>query len=91
MATQASGHVSLAQLPGPCPQLIVPLTPPVPQVALVVFAVHTLVAEENAMDAEKAFVTLTVLSILNKAQVFMPFSINSVVQVRQGAGKPAGS
>ncbi|CAK7304477.1 ATP-binding cassette sub-family C member 6 [Vulpes lagopus] len=51
-------------------------------VALVVFAVHTLVAEENAMDAEKAFVTLTVLTILNKAQVFMPFSINSVVQAR---------
>lgn len=52
------------------------------QVALVVFAVHTLVAEENAMDAEKAFVTLTVLNILNKAQAFLPFSIHSVVQVR---------
>ncbi|KAI4559493.1 hypothetical protein MJG53_018019 [Ovis ammon polii x Ovis aries] len=51
-------------------------------VALVVFAVHTLVAEENAMDAEKAFVTLTVLNILNKAQAFLPFSIHSVVQAR---------
>nr|XP_020725102.1 multidrug resistance-associated protein 6-like isoform X4 [Odocoileus virginianus texanus] len=51
-------------------------------VALVVFAVHTLVAEENAMDAEKAFVTLTVLNILNKAQAFPPFSIHSVVQAR---------
>ncbi|XP_006892780.1 PREDICTED: multidrug resistance-associated protein 6 [Elephantulus edwardii] len=49
-------------------------------VALVVFAVHTLVAEESAMDAEKAFVTLTVLHILNKAQAFLPFSIHSVVQ-----------
>ncbi|KAB0393943.1 hypothetical protein E2I00_004387, partial [Balaenoptera physalus] len=49
-------------------------------VALVVFAIHTLVAEENAMDAEKAFVTLTVLNILNKAQAFLPFSIHSVVQ-----------
>lgn len=49
-----------------------------------VFTVHTLVAEENAMDAEKAFVTLTVLNILNKAQAFLPFSIHSVVQVRQG-------
>lgn len=48
------------------------------------FAVHTLVAEENAMDAEKAFVTLTVLNILNKAQAFLPFSIHNVVQVRQG-------
>ncbi|XP_016012515.2 multidrug resistance-associated protein 6 isoform X2 [Rousettus aegyptiacus] len=51
-------------------------------VALVVFAVHTLVAQENALDAEKAFVTLTVLSILNKAQAFLPFSIHSVVQGR---------
>uniref|UniRef100_A0A2I3FXL8 ABC-type glutathione-S-conjugate transporter n=1 Tax=Nomascus leucogenys TaxID=61853 RepID=A0A2I3FXL8_NOMLE len=50
-------------------------------VALVVFAVHTLVAK-NAMDAEKAFVTLTVLNILNKAQAFLPFSIHSLVQVR---------
>ncbi|XP_008067103.1 multidrug resistance-associated protein 6 [Carlito syrichta] len=51
-------------------------------VALVVFAVHTLVAEENAMDAEKAFVTLTVLSLLNKAQAFLPFSIHSLAQAR---------
>ncbi|XP_048645511.1 ATP-binding cassette sub-family C member 6-like [Marmota marmota marmota] len=49
-------------------------------VALVVFAVHTLVAEENAMDAEKAFVTLTVLGILNKAQAFLPFSVHLLVQ-----------
>ena len=59
------------------------------QVALVVFTVHTLVTEENAMDAEKAFVTLTVLNILNKAQAFLPFSIHSVVQVRRGVGRPA--
>ncbi|KAM6155929.1 ATP-binding cassette sub-family C member 6 [Rhynchocyon petersi] len=51
-------------------------------VALVVFAVHTLVAEENAMDAEKAFVTLTVLHILNKAQAFLPFSVHSIVQAK---------
>ena len=57
------------------------------QVALVVFAIHTLVAEENAMDAEKAFVTLTVLNILNKAQAFLPFSIHSVVQVRWQGGE----
>lgn len=60
------------------------------QVALVVFAVHTLVAQENAVDAEKAFVTLTVLSILNKAQAFLPFSIHSVVQVRLGERRPLG-
>lgn len=60
------------------------------QVALVVFAVHTLVAQENALDAEKAFVTLTVLSILNKAQAFLPFSIHSVVQVRLGERRPLG-
>lgn len=57
------------------------------QVALVVFAVHTLVAEDNAMDAEKAFVTLTVLSILNKAQAFLPFSVHCIVQVREGEGR----
>nr|KAF6488609.1 ATP binding cassette subfamily C member 6 [Molossus molossus] len=51
-------------------------------VALVVFTVHTLVTEENTMDAEKAFVTLTVLNILNKAQAFLPFSIHSIVQAR---------
>uniref|UniRef100_A0A673VHU3 ABC-type glutathione-S-conjugate transporter n=1 Tax=Suricata suricatta TaxID=37032 RepID=A0A673VHU3_SURSU len=51
-------------------------------VALVVFAVHTLVAEDNAMDAEKAFVTLMILNILNKAQGFLPFSIDSVVRAR---------
>ncbi|XP_062035959.1 ATP-binding cassette sub-family C member 6 isoform X1 [Lepus europaeus] len=51
-------------------------------VALVVFAVHTLVAEDSAMDAEKAFVTLTVLGILNKAQAFLPFSAHSVMQAR---------
>lgn len=52
------------------------------------FAVHTLVAEDNAMDAEKAFVTLTVLSILNKAQAFLPFSVHCIVQVR-GRAKDA--
>lgn len=60
------------------------------QVALVVFAVHTLVAEDNAMDAEKAFVTLTVLSTLNKAQAFLPFSVHCLVQVRGGEGRGKG-
>lgn len=56
------------------------------------FAVHTLVAEDNAMDAEKAFVTLTVLSILNKAQAFLPFSVHCIVQVRcqEGRSQRAG-
>lgn len=54
------------------------------------FAVHTLVAEDNAMDAEKAFVTLTVLSILNKAQAFLPFSVHCIVQVRCEEGQGVG-
>ncbi|XP_016051789.1 PREDICTED: multidrug resistance-associated protein 6 [Miniopterus natalensis] len=58
-------------------------------VALVVFTVHTLATEENAIDAEKAFVTLTVLNILNKAQAFLPFSIHSVVQARVSFGRLA--
>lgn len=77
-------QASLATLSGSC------RPPRLTQVALVVFAVHTLVAQENAVDAEKAFVTLTVLSILNKAQAFLPFSIHSVVQVRLGEGRPLG-
>lgn len=76
----------LPRFPGPA---LGSSSPPVcPQVALVVFAIHTLVAEENAMDAEKAFVTLVVLNILNKAQGFLPFSIDSVVRVRRpGRGR----
>ncbi|XP_077880855.1 ATP-binding cassette sub-family C member 6 [Ictidomys tridecemlineatus] len=49
-------------------------------VALAVFTVHTLVAEESAIDAEKAFVTLTVLGILNRAQAFLPLSVHLLVQ-----------
>ncbi|KAM4829758.1 ATP-binding cassette sub-family C member 6 [Thomomys bottae] len=58
-------------------------------VALVVFAVHTLVAADSAMDAEKAFVTLTVLGILNKAQAFLPFSAHCIVQARVSLGRLA--
>ncbi|XP_042554357.1 ATP-binding cassette sub-family C member 6 [Dipodomys spectabilis] len=58
-------------------------------VALAVFAVHTLVAQDSAMDAEKAFVTLTVLGVLNKAQAFLPFSAHCIVQARVSLGRLA--
>ncbi|XP_074063556.1 ATP-binding cassette sub-family C member 6 isoform X2 [Macrotis lagotis] len=49
-------------------------------VALVMFAVHALTDEKHILDAEKAFVTLTIISILNRAQAFLPFSINTIFQ-----------
>lgn len=88
-ASSIASHGPQRHLSGLCPpgtgsRLSATLVPQ--QVALVVFAVHTLVAEDNAMDAEKAFVTLTVLGILNKAQAFLPFSVHCLVQVRVQEG-----
>ncbi|XP_072454182.1 ATP-binding cassette sub-family C member 6 isoform X5 [Notamacropus eugenii] len=49
-------------------------------VALVMFAVHALTDEKHVLDAEKAFVALTIINILNRAQAFLPFSINTIFQ-----------
>ncbi|XP_036597659.1 multidrug resistance-associated protein 6 isoform X2 [Trichosurus vulpecula] len=49
-------------------------------VSLVMFAVYALSDEKHILDAEKAFVALTVINILNRAQAFLPFSINSIFQ-----------
>ncbi|XP_054992088.1 LOW QUALITY PROTEIN: ATP-binding cassette sub-family C member 6 [Sorex araneus] len=58
-------------------------------VALVMFTVHTLVTEDSAMDAEKAFVTLTTLSLLTKALGYLPMCINSAVQAWVSLGRLA--
>uniref|UniRef100_A0A4X2K8R7 ATP-binding cassette sub-family C member 6 n=1 Tax=Vombatus ursinus TaxID=29139 RepID=A0A4X2K8R7_VOMUR len=50
-------------------------------VALVMFAVHALTDEKHVLDAEKAFVALTIINILNRAQAFLPFSINTIFQI----------
>uniref|UniRef100_A0A8C3D234 ABC-type glutathione-S-conjugate transporter n=1 Tax=Cairina moschata TaxID=8855 RepID=A0A8C3D234_CAIMO len=50
-------------------------------IAFVMFAVYTLVDNTHILDAQKAFVSLTLINILNTAHSFLPFSINAVVQV----------
>uniref|UniRef100_A0A8U7PAK7 ABC-type glutathione-S-conjugate transporter n=1 Tax=Corvus moneduloides TaxID=1196302 RepID=A0A8U7PAK7_CORMO len=50
-------------------------------ITFVMFAVYTLVDNTHVLDAEKAFVSLTLINILNTAHSFLPFSINAAVQV----------
>ncbi|XP_014791819.1 PREDICTED: multidrug resistance-associated protein 6-like [Calidris pugnax] len=49
-------------------------------IAFVMFAVYTLVDTSHVLDAQKAFVSLTLINILNTAHSFLPFSINAAVQ-----------
>ncbi|XP_043833871.1 ATP-binding cassette sub-family C member 6 isoform X2 [Dromiciops gliroides] len=58
-------------------------------VALVMFAVHALTDEKHVLDAEKAFVALAIISILNRAQAFLPFSINTIFQAWVSLGRLA--
>nr|XP_020828093.1 multidrug resistance-associated protein 6 isoform X6 [Phascolarctos cinereus] len=58
-------------------------------VALVMFAVHALTDEKHILDAEKAFVALTIINILNRAQAFLPFSINTIFQAWISLGRLA--
>uniref|UniRef100_A0A8B9MRE3 ABC-type glutathione-S-conjugate transporter n=1 Tax=Accipiter nisus TaxID=211598 RepID=A0A8B9MRE3_9AVES len=53
-------------------------------IAFVMFAVYTLVDNTHVLDAQKAFVSLTLINILNSAHSFLPFSINAAVQVNCG-------
>uniref|UniRef100_A0A8B9MRW9 ABC-type glutathione-S-conjugate transporter n=1 Tax=Accipiter nisus TaxID=211598 RepID=A0A8B9MRW9_9AVES len=52
------------------------------QIAFVMFAVYTLVDNTHVLDAQKAFVSLTLINILNSAHSFLPFSINAAVQAK---------
>lgn len=45
------------------------------------FAVYALVDDTHILDAQKAFVSVTLINILNTAHSFLPFSINAAVQV----------
>uniref|UniRef100_A0A670K068 ABC-type glutathione-S-conjugate transporter n=1 Tax=Podarcis muralis TaxID=64176 RepID=A0A670K068_PODMU len=51
-------------------------------IAFIMFAVYTLANEGNILDVQKAFVSLTLINILNRAHSFLPFSINAVVQAK---------
>uniref|UniRef100_A0A672VC02 ABC-type glutathione-S-conjugate transporter n=1 Tax=Strigops habroptila TaxID=2489341 RepID=A0A672VC02_STRHB len=50
-------------------------------IAFAMFAVYTLVDNTHVLDAQKAFVSVTLINILNTAHSFLPFSINAAVQV----------
>ncbi|KFQ32034.1 Multidrug resistance-associated protein 1, partial [Mesitornis unicolor] len=51
-------------------------------ISFVMFAVYTLVDNTHVLDAQKAFVSLTLINILNTAHSFLPFSINAAVQAK---------
>ncbi|KFQ81082.1 Multidrug resistance-associated protein 1, partial [Phoenicopterus ruber ruber] len=51
-------------------------------IAFVMFAVYTLADNTHVLDAQKAFVSLTLINILNTAHSFLPFSINAAVQAK---------
>ncbi|NXP47639.1 MRP6 protein, partial [Heliornis fulica] len=51
-------------------------------IAFVMFAVYTLVDHTHVLDAQKAFVSLALINILNTAHSFLPFSINAAVQAK---------
>ncbi|XP_030067577.1 multidrug resistance-associated protein 6 isoform X2 [Microcaecilia unicolor] len=51
-------------------------------IAFIMFAVYTLMDKKNVLDAEKAFVSLTLINILNTAHSFLPFCINATIQAK---------
>ncbi|XP_065540276.1 multidrug resistance-associated protein 1 isoform X5 [Lathamus discolor] len=51
-------------------------------IAFVMFAMYTLVDNTHVLDAQKAFVSITLINILNTAHSFLPFSINAAVQAK---------
>ncbi|XP_044289685.1 ATP-binding cassette sub-family C member 6-like isoform X2 [Varanus komodoensis] len=51
-------------------------------ISFIVFAVYTLADARNVLTAQKAFVSLALVHILNTAHSFLPFSINAVVQAK---------
>ncbi|KAH0631882.1 hypothetical protein JD844_019776 [Phrynosoma platyrhinos] len=51
-------------------------------ISFIMFTVYTLTDKRNILNAQKAFVSLALINILNTAHSFLPFSINSVVQAK---------
>ncbi|KFQ18484.1 Multidrug resistance-associated protein 6, partial [Merops nubicus] len=58
-------------------------------IAFVMFAVYTMVDNTHVLDAQKAFVSLTLINILNTAHSFLPFSINAAVQAKVSVNRLA--
>ncbi|NXV78507.1 MRP6 protein, partial [Atlantisia rogersi] len=58
-------------------------------IALAMFAAYTLVDDTHVLDAQKAFVSLALINILNTAHSFLPFSINAAVQAKVSLGRLA--
>lgn len=52
------------------------------QVALTTFAVYVTVDEKNILDAEKAFVSISLFNLLRFPLNTLPLVIGNVVQVR---------
>lgn len=57
------------------------------QVSLVTFAVYILSDEKNVLDAEKAFVSLSLFNILRFPLSMLPMLISNIVQVCKYAWK----
>uniref|UniRef100_A0A670Y5C1 ABC-type glutathione-S-conjugate transporter n=1 Tax=Pseudonaja textilis TaxID=8673 RepID=A0A670Y5C1_PSETE len=53
-------------------------------ISFIIFAVYTLSDKTNVLDAKKAFVSLSLVNILNTAHSFLPFSINAVSNSTKG-------
>ncbi|NXF93851.1 MRP6 protein, partial [Eubucco bourcierii] len=51
-------------------------------IAFAMFAVYSLVDDTHVLDAQKAFVSVALINILNTAHSFLPFSINAAVQAK---------
>ena len=51
------------------------------QVSLSTFAVYVMSSEDNVLDAEKAFVSLSLFNILRVPLSMLPMVIGNVVQV----------
>lgn len=51
-------------------------------ISFIMFAVYTLADSGNIFNAQKAFVSLALVNILNTAHSFLPFSINAVMQAK---------
>ena len=52
------------------------------QVSLAVFATYVLSSPNNILDANKAFVTLSLINILNWPMSNMPYAVTNTIQVR---------
>uniref|UniRef100_A0A672VFA5 ABC-type glutathione-S-conjugate transporter n=1 Tax=Strigops habroptila TaxID=2489341 RepID=A0A672VFA5_STRHB len=75
------GGLSLLKHSLPCLKQMVCFSFASFQIAFAMFAVYTLVDNTHVLDAQKAFVSVTLINILNTAHSFLPFSINAAVQV----------